>query len=137
MSCVAAMAVDPVAGWLFMGGGGWIQRARLDGSQRDLLYNGTQVADIALDVQVCVTRVPQDSCQSTEGTTATETRTFINVPLRGEQTQHVYWAESLAAVLWVARYDGSARAQLARFAAQRHHPVALALYNHTLYWLDT
>lgn len=97
------MAVDPVGGWLFMAGGGWIQRARLDGSQRDLLYNGSAVADVALDAR----------------------------------TQHVYWAEALAAVLWVARYDGSQRAQLARFAPQRHHPVALAVYNRTLYWLDT
>lgn len=44
-----SLCVDPAAGWLFLSGGGWIQRARLDGSARDLLYNGTAVADIALD----------------------------------------------------------------------------------------
>ncbi|GBP36075.1 Low-density lipoprotein receptor-related protein 1 [Eumeta japonica] len=44
-----ALAVDPVHGWLFLAGGGWIQRARLDGSDLRLLYNGTAVTDIALD----------------------------------------------------------------------------------------
>ncbi|XP_063629184.1 prolow-density lipoprotein receptor-related protein 1-like [Cydia splendana] len=46
---VTTLAVDAVRGWLFLSGGGWIQRSRLDGSQRELLYNGTAVADIALD----------------------------------------------------------------------------------------
>lgn len=48
----AALAVDAARGWLFMSGGGWIQSARLDGSRRRLLHNGTAVADIALDVEV-------------------------------------------------------------------------------------
>ncbi|KAI8432507.1 hypothetical protein MSG28_013508 [Choristoneura fumiferana] len=46
---VTTLVVDSVRGWLFLSGGGWIQRARLDGSQRDLLYNGTAVADVAID----------------------------------------------------------------------------------------
>ncbi|XP_059055810.1 prolow-density lipoprotein receptor-related protein 1-like [Achroia grisella] len=48
---VTALAVDAGRGWLFLAGGGWVQRARPDGSHRDLLYNGTAVADIALDTQ--------------------------------------------------------------------------------------
>lgn len=47
-----ALAVDPVAGWIFMSGGGWVQRARLDASEPALLYNGTALAGIALDTQV-------------------------------------------------------------------------------------
>lgn len=37
-----------------MSGGGWIVRARLDVSDRSLLYNGTAVADITLDTKVRV-----------------------------------------------------------------------------------
>lgn len=37
-----------------MAGGGWVQRARLNGTQRDLIYNGTVVADIALDMKVLI-----------------------------------------------------------------------------------
>ncbi|KAJ2938967.1 hypothetical protein O0L34_g17783 [Tuta absoluta] len=48
---VTTLAVDGIRGWLFLAGGGWIQRARLDGSQRELLYNGTALADIAIDTQ--------------------------------------------------------------------------------------
>ncbi|XP_041974246.1 low-density lipoprotein receptor-related protein 1 [Aricia agestis] len=48
---VTAIAIDPVAGWLFLSGGSWIQRTRLDASAPELLYNGTALSDIALDVQ--------------------------------------------------------------------------------------
>lgn len=95
------MAIDPVAGWLFLAGGGWIERARLDGSARGLLYNGSAVGDVAAD------------------------------------GGRVYWLEPAAARLWAADYDGARRALLAQLAPQRHHPVALAVYNATLYWLDT
>lgn len=37
-----------------MAGGGWVQRARLDASAPALLYNGTALTDIALDLQVFV-----------------------------------------------------------------------------------
>ncbi|CAG9793152.1 unnamed protein product [Diatraea saccharalis] len=50
-AAVSSLCVDAVRGWVFMSGGGWIQRARLHGAQRSLLYNGTAVADIALDTQ--------------------------------------------------------------------------------------
>lgn len=46
------LALDPWEGWLFLAGGGWVQRARLDASEPALLYNGTALADIAVDVQV-------------------------------------------------------------------------------------
>lgn len=58
---VTCVAVDAARGWLFLGGGGWVQRARPDGSERELLHNGTGVADIALDVQVRV-RVRACAC---------------------------------------------------------------------------
>ncbi|XP_046973357.1 prolow-density lipoprotein receptor-related protein 1 [Vanessa cardui] len=48
---VTALAIDPWEGWLFMAGGGWVQRARLDASAPALLYNGTALTDIALDLQ--------------------------------------------------------------------------------------
>lgn len=37
-----------------MAGGGWVQRARLDASAPALLYNGTALTDIALDLQVFI-----------------------------------------------------------------------------------
>lgn len=37
-----------------MAGGGWVQRARLDASAPALLYNGTALTDIALDLQVLI-----------------------------------------------------------------------------------
>lgn len=49
---VARMALDAAAGWLFLAGGGWLQRARPDGSARALLRNGSAIADVALDTQV-------------------------------------------------------------------------------------
>ncbi|XP_047540379.1 prolow-density lipoprotein receptor-related protein 1-like [Vanessa atalanta] len=48
---VTALAIDPWEGWVFMAGGGWVQRARLDASAPALLYNGTALTDIALDLQ--------------------------------------------------------------------------------------
>ncbi|CAH0696500.1 unnamed protein product [Spodoptera exigua] len=100
---VTAMAIDPVEGWLFLAGGGWIERARLDGSQRGLLYNGSAVGDVAVDAAA----------------------------------RRLYWLEPGGARLWAADYDGARRTLLAQLPAQRHHPVALAVYNATLYWLDT
>ncbi|XP_049880284.1 low-density lipoprotein receptor-related protein 1 [Pectinophora gossypiella] len=99
---VTTLAVDPVRGWLFLSGGGWIQRARLDGSSRDLLYNGTAVADIAID----------------------------------SKNELIYWADTWDVSVWRMQYSGLGRTQLAR-GAPFHHPVALALHNNTLYWLDT
>ncbi|CAB3232339.1 unnamed protein product [Arctia plantaginis] len=99
---VTSLAVDPVRGWLFMAGGGWIQRARLNGTERDLIYNGTAVADIALDMK----------------------------------GGWVYWVESRSAQVRRTRYEGGA-AELAAQFPPLHHPVALAIYNDSLYWLDT
>ncbi|XP_068625234.1 prolow-density lipoprotein receptor-related protein 1 [Battus philenor] len=48
---VSGLAIDPERGWLFLCGGGWVQRVRPDGSQRELLHNGSAVADITLDLQ--------------------------------------------------------------------------------------
>ncbi|OWR53521.1 putative very low-density lipoprotein receptor [Danaus plexippus plexippus] len=48
---VTTLVLDPWAGWMFLGGGGWIERARLDASSPSLLYNGTALTDIALDVR--------------------------------------------------------------------------------------
>ncbi|XP_045484331.1 low-density lipoprotein receptor-related protein 1B [Pieris rapae] len=45
------LAVDAARGWLFMSGGGWIQRTRPDASDPALLYNGTAVAHIAIDTE--------------------------------------------------------------------------------------
>ncbi|XP_063833944.1 prolow-density lipoprotein receptor-related protein 1-like [Ostrinia nubilalis] len=46
-----SLAVDAARGWLFAAGGGSVWRARLDGSRRRLLHNGTAVGDVALDLQ--------------------------------------------------------------------------------------
>ncbi|CAK1590810.1 unnamed protein product [Parnassius mnemosyne] len=59
---ISSLAIDPDRGWLFMSGGGWVQRARPDGSQRALLYNGSAVADIALDLQVTVQHYTPAHC---------------------------------------------------------------------------
>ncbi|CAH0717532.1 unnamed protein product, partial [Brenthis ino] len=99
---VTVLALDPWEGWLFLAGGGWVQRARLDASEPTLLYNGTALADIAVDVQ----------------------------------EKYVYWVDTWDVSVWRMRYDGSARARVARGAPLRH-PVAVAPYRGRLYWLDT
>ncbi|XP_048001348.1 prolow-density lipoprotein receptor-related protein 1 [Leguminivora glycinivorella] len=99
---VTTLSVDAIRGWLFLSGGGWIQRSRLDGSQRELLYNGTAVADIALD----------------------------------SQNEMVYWADTFDVSLWRMRYDGRARACVARGDPLRH-PAAVAVHGARLYWIDT
>lgn len=128
---VTCVAVDAARGWLFLGGGGWVQRARPDGSERELLHNGTGVADIALDVQVracaCVrvrvcVRGPGSRCAC------------VCVCV---QAQQVYWAETRTGAVWRMRYDGGARTRVG--AGGAHGPVAVAVAVHadSLYWLDT
>lgn len=48
----------------------------------------------------------------------------------------MYWAEARAARVRRVRYEGGAAELVAQFPSN-HHPVALAVYNDSLYWLDT
>ncbi|XP_013161831.1 PREDICTED: uncharacterized protein LOC106113548, partial [Papilio xuthus] len=104
--------MDADRGWLFMSGGGWVQRARPDGSQRELLHNGSAVLDIALDLQ------KQHVYWVSEGAGRGAGR------------------EAAEAGLWRMTYAGEERVRLAPAAPQRR-PVALALHRDVLYWLDT
>ncbi|XP_060807225.1 prolow-density lipoprotein receptor-related protein 1 [Amyelois transitella] len=100
-AAVTSIEIDAAAGWLFLSGGGWIERCRPDGSQRVLLHNGTGVAAMA----------------AADG--------------------FLYWADSWEAAVWRIPYEGGDKEKVLEGRGARKMIAAIAVYNETLYWLDT
>lgn len=103
-----AIAVDPVAGFLFWADRGRvpkIERARLDGSGRRLLVNETIFFPSGLTLDY--------------------------------QNKRVYWCDSRLDTIERIDYDGKNRVMLLDNKALLENPQGIAIHQGNLYWIDT